>query len=93
MGYNRPMKQDSFLTQHLHDANESYFEHLAFTIKFAATLIVIAVIAVTHGLMPFLFTHTASTMLCKLMDEAKARKAQCEKSSEERHGDKTADKS
>jgi hypothetical protein len=85
------MKQDSFLTQHLHDANESYFEHLGFTIKFAATLIVIAFIALTHGLMPFLFTHTASTMLCKLMDEAKARKAQCEKGREERLCSKSAD--
>lgn len=72
------MKQDSFLTQHLHDANESYFEHLGFTIKFAFTLIIVAVIALIHGLMPFVFTHTASTMLCKLMDEAKARKALCD---------------
>lgn len=77
------MKQDSFLTQHLHDANESYFVHLGFTIRFAATLSVIAVIALIHGLMPFTFTHTASSMLCKLMDEAKARKARCEKSREE----------
>lgn len=83
------MKQDSFLTQHLHDANESYFEHLGFTIKFAATLVVVAVIALIHGLMPFLFTHTASTMLCKLMDEAKARKKICE----ERRCSKSDDKS
>lgn len=80
MGYNNPMKQDSFFTRHLHDANESYLAHLGFTVRFAATLIVIAAIALIHGLMPFLFTHTASTMLGKLMDEAKARKTQCEKS-------------
>lgn len=72
------MKQDSFLTKHLYDANENYFEHLGFTIKFATTLIVVAIIALIHGLMPFVFTHTASTKLCKLMDEAKARKAMCE---------------
>ncbi len=91
MGYNKPMKQDSFLTQHLYDANETYFAHLGFTIRFAATLIVIAAIALIHGLMPFLFTHTASTMLCKLMDEAKARKAQCEKGREESRCAKSAD--
>lgn len=87
MGYNEPVKRDSFLTQHLRDANESYFAHLGFTIRFAATLIVTAAIALVHGLMPFLFTHTASTMLCKLMDEAKARKARCEES----RGAKSAD--
>ena len=87
MGYNKPVKQNSFLTQHLRDAHESCFAHLGFTIRFAATLIVIAAIALAHGLMPFLFTHTASTMLGRLMDEAKARKARCE----ENHGAESAD--
>lgn len=72
------MKQDSFLTKHLHDAHESYFEHLLFTLRFAATMVVISIVAVIHGVLPFLCTHTASGMLCKLMDEVKARKAMCE---------------
>jgi len=78
MGYNESMEQKSLLTKHLHDANESYFEHLAFTVKVGVTLIVIGIVAMLHGLMPFVFTHTASGMLCKLMDEMKARKALCE---------------
>jgi hypothetical protein len=72
------MNKKYFLTRHLHDANENYFEHLGFTIKVGCTLIVIGVIAMLHGLMPFIFTHTASGMLCKLMDEMKARKTMCE---------------
>ena len=71
------MEQKPFLTQHLHDANESYFEHLAFTLRFALTLMAVAVVAIIHGVLPFLCTHTASNMLCKLMDEVKARKAMC----------------
>lgn len=72
------MEKQTFLSQHLHDANESYFQHLGFTIRVAVKLVLIAVVALLHGLMPFLFTHTASDMLCTLMDEMKARKALCE---------------
>ncbi len=85
MGYIHRMT-DSFLTKHLHDANEGYFEHLGFTLRVGGTLIAIAVVAVIHGLMPFLCTHTASNMLCKLTTEMKARKALCE----ERGGCKSA---
>jgi|JI10StandDraft_1071094.scaffolds.fasta_scaffold51275_6 hypothetical protein len=72
------MEKQTFLSQHLHDANETYLQHLGFTLRVACTLVVIAVVAVLHGLMPFILTHTASGMLCKLMDEMKARKALCE---------------
>lgn len=72
------MEKPTFLTRHLHDAHETYFQHLGFTIKVAFTLVLIAIIVVLHGLMPFIFTHTASGMLCKLMDQMKARKILCE---------------
>lgn len=75
------MEQKPFLSKHLHDANESYFEHLGFTIKVGCKLIAIGIVAMLHGLMPFIFTHTASGMLCKLMDEMKARKALCDERS------------
>ncbi len=83
------MDQKTFLTQHLHDANESYFEHLGFTIKVGGTLMIIGIVAILHGLIPFIFTHTASGMLCRLTEEMKARKALCES----RNGCKSADKS
>lgn len=86
MGYISRMT-DSFLTKHLRDANESYFEHLGFTLRVGGTLIAIAVMAVIHGLMPFLCTHTASNMLCKLTAEMQARKALCA----ERGGYKSGD--
>ena len=83
------MEQKQFFTKHLHDANESYFEHLAFTIKVGGTLIMIGIVAVLHGLLPFIFTHTASGMLCTLMDKMKARKALCEARSSCSAADKT----
>lgn len=81
------MKRESFLTQHLHDADESYFEHLGFTIKVGVTLIVAALLAMIHGLFPFILTHTASTMLCRLTSEMQARKNACEA----RHRAKSSD--
>lgn len=69
---------ESFLTKHLHDAHESYFEHLAFTIKAGCTLIAAGVIVMIHGLCPFILTHTGSNMICRLTTEMKARKELCQ---------------
>lgn len=69
---------DSFLTRHLRDANEHYFEHLAFTIRVGATLVVIAAVVVVHGVFPFLFTHTGSRMLARLNATMAKRRARCE---------------
>ena len=77
MGYISRMT-DSFLTKHLRDANESYFEHLGFTLRVGGTLVAIAVVAVIHGMMPFFCTHTASILLGKLTAEMQARKTLCE---------------
>ncbi len=78
MVYNSHMKQESFLTRHLQDADESYLQHLGFTLKVGITLIAIAFIAILHGLLPFLCTHTASSMLAHLTADMQARKAACE---------------
>ncbi|QQG37204.1 MAG: hypothetical protein HYS17_05435 [Micavibrio aeruginosavorus] len=69
---------ESFFTKHLHDANESYIEHLVFTIKAGSTLIAAGVIVMIHGLFPFVFTHTGSNMICRLTDEMKTRKQACQ---------------
>jgi hypothetical protein len=69
---------DSFFTRHLRDADERYFEHLAFTLKVGGTLVVIACVVVIHGLLPFLFTHTGSRMLDRLNADMAARRAHCQ---------------
>lgn len=69
---------DSFFTRHLRDADEGYFEHLAFTLKVGATMVVIACVVVIHGLLPFLFTHTGSQMLDRLNADMAARRAHCQ---------------
>ena len=73
-----PAMSDSFLTRHLRDADECYFEHLAFTVKVGGVLVASAVVIVIHGLLPFLFTHTGSKMLCRLNEDMTARRTHCE---------------
>ncbi|MCM2344785.1 MAG: DUF6356 family protein [Alphaproteobacteria bacterium] len=69
---------ESFFKKHLHDANEGYLEHLAFTIKAGCTLIAAGTIVMIHGLLPFVLTHTGSNMICRLTEEMKARKQACQ---------------
>ncbi|MDF3024462.1 MAG: hypothetical protein K0R10_1823 [Alphaproteobacteria bacterium] len=52
--------------EHCHDTGETYFQHLLFTIKTAATLVYSGFALIIHGVFPFLFTTTASTNIKKL---------------------------
>ncbi len=52
--------------EHCHATNESYLQHLGFTIKTSGTLFFSALALVIHGLCPFLFTTTASTNIKRL---------------------------
>lgn len=70
---------ESFFTKHLQDADETYLEHLVFTIKAGCTLIAAGIIVMIHGLFPFILTHTGSNLLCRLTEEMKARKDACQK--------------
>lgn len=45
---------------HCHEAGETYFEHLGFTVKTSATLLYSGLALFIHGIFPFLFTTTAS---------------------------------
>jgi hypothetical protein len=74
------MKNDSFLTRHLHEAGEGYFEHLGFTIKASARLIGGGLAVLTHGLLPWCFTHTGSAIVNDMHAELKRRREACEES-------------
>lgn len=61
--------------EHCHEAGETYFEHLGFTIKTSATLLFSGFALFIHGLLPFLFTTTASANIKKLNATITARAA------------------
>lgn len=62
-------------TDHCHAAGETYFEHLGFTIKTSATLLFSGFAIFIHGLLPFLFTTTASANIKRLYATIVARAA------------------
>ena len=48
---------------HPASVDESYFEHLIFASRFAATLFAAAVAALIHAIIPCLFEKTASNLI------------------------------
>ncbi len=71
------MNNDSFFFRHLREADEGYFEHLAFTLRAASILCVAGVAVLVHGLVPCVFVHTGSTLIDRLNAALAARKAAC----------------
>ncbi len=59
-------KDMSFVKRHLNESGENYFVHLYFTIKMSWALAYTAVTLLIHGLLPFVFTRTASTQVKKI---------------------------
>jgi hypothetical protein len=56
----------NFMTAHPSSVGESYLEHLAFAVRFGATMIVGGAACVVHGLLPFLCTSSASRRVRRL---------------------------
>ena len=47
--------------KHLKDSNMGYWGHLGFALKLSVQLIVMALIGVVHGVMPFVFQNAVSS--------------------------------
>ena len=59
--------------QHLHDAGEHYGEHLGFTLRTGADLILTGLIIITHGLIPAFFTTTGSSRIERIYRTLRGR--------------------
>lgn len=57
--------QSAFL-DHPRSVDESYFEHMVFAGRFAATLLAAAFAALIHAIVPCLFEKTAGRMIQKM---------------------------
>ncbi len=53
-------------TEHPRATDETYLQHLAFTLGMAAKLVGTGVVVFIHGLFPFLFTRTASQQMAHI---------------------------
>jgi hypothetical protein len=66
-------------TEHPEQAGETYIEHLCYTVRTAASLIVISMLLLLHGLLPFTCQTAASDRLGEINGEMIARRRECEK--------------
>ncbi len=62
-----------YLTRHLKEAEESYFEHLKFTVKMGLGMAITGFIIIIHGIFPFIMTKTASNRIEKISVIMKSR--------------------
>ena len=53
----------SFLTDHLDEVGESYWEHMLKAMGFAVAMLVGGVACLVHALLPFLFVKTGSARI------------------------------
>ena len=58
----------NIFTKHPEEVGETYLEHMYNAIRYAATFLLLFVVALIHSILPFLFTKTAS---CVVQEMAK----------------------
>lgn len=51
------------MMRHLEEVGMGYFGHLGLALKNAGLLLLVVVVLVVHGFLPFLFVRTASNIL------------------------------
>jgi hypothetical protein len=63
------------LTRHLRNVGETYSEHLGMASGFGLRMIATGLACLVHGIFPFLFERTGSTMVRRLHDEMVRKRA------------------
>ena len=62
-------------TDHPHAVGESYFDHLGQASKIGGQMLAGGLACLLHGLFPFLFTTTGSTVILRLASRCAQRRA------------------
>lgn len=62
----RQFSKNNIFTQHPHEMDHTYFEHLYHAFFNGFFLILCGIACLIHSLFPFLFTYTASTNIKKI---------------------------
>ena len=68
----------SLLTDHLDEVGETYFEHLANAVGYAAKMLAAAAICLVHALLPFLLVHAGSDRVRRISAAMAKRQQTCE---------------
>ncbi len=62
-----------WLFEHPQSVDETYFEHLLFAGKFAASLLLAGLAAMVHAVIPGMFEKTASKLIAQMYERTKDR--------------------
>lgn len=63
-----------FLTAHLDEVGETYFEHMGIALRIGIHMLVGGLACLVHGLLPFLFIRTGSDTIKRLGDFIERRR-------------------
>lgn len=61
--------------KHLNEVKENYFKHLMEAFLISISLVAASLACIVHGIVPQLFTKTASTIMKKILDRTESRYA------------------
>ena len=68
------MKKGSFLTEHLHEINKSYFVHFKDAFYYGLRLLIGGLAAIIHAIFPFLFEQTGGDEIEKINNDLQHRR-------------------
>lgn len=64
-----------FLTKHLREVNETYFQHFRHAMYFSSQMLLAAIACAIHAIFPFLLERTGSKRVAQLYDDMFANRA------------------
>lgn len=56
----------NYLTRHLRNVDETYFQHFLHAVRFSGTLLFAGIVCLIHAVFPFLFEKTGSSLISVL---------------------------
>lgn len=69
-----PSSNSNFLTAHLDEVGETYFEHLGIAFRIGLHMLAGGLACLIHGLLPFVFIRTGSDTIKRLCQFVEQRK-------------------
>ena len=76
-----------FLTKHLREVNETYFQHFRHAMYFSLQMLLAAIACAIHGVFPFLFERTGSKRVVQLYTDMVENRADFSTPNETRKAD------
>ena len=67
----------NIFTNHPNEVGETYLQHMLAASRYSATFLLLVFVSLTHAILPFLFTRTASCVVQEMSAHIKEREGEC----------------